>query len=57
VLSGNEKANLPWDYGKMKDFEYKLVQLRGFFREERMFVRKQKDGKSGFSVFAPFVHQ
>jgi len=29
--------------------------MRGYFKEERFFVQKTKDGKKGYAVFAPFV--
>lgn len=29
--------------------------MRGFFEEERLFVRKVKDSQPGFMVLAPFV--
>ena len=39
----------------MKDWEYKLVKLKGYFKDQRFFVRRRRDGKEGFLVFAPFV--
>lgn len=47
----------PWNVGKnaIKDWEYKLVKLRGCFREERFFIRRERDGKDGYLVFAPFT--
>lgn len=38
----------------MKDWEYRVVKIRGFFQKGRIFVRKDRDGKKGYSVFAPF---
>merc|ERR1712232_644501 len=29
--------------------------MRGYFKEERFFVQKSKEGKKGYAVFAPFV--
>ena len=29
--------------------------MRGYFKEERFFVQKTKDGKDGYAIFAPFV--
>jgi hypothetical protein len=39
----------------MKNWEYRLVTVRGYFKEQRVFVRKAKDGKEGYAVLAPFV--
>ena len=38
----------------LKDWEYKIVKIRGYLGPGRVFVRKDKDGKKGYSVFAPF---
>lgn len=32
-----------------------MVKLYGYFRDERVLVRRERDGRSGFLVFAPFV--
>ena len=29
--------------------------MRGYFKEERFCVTKEKDGRKGYAVFAPFV--
>ena len=29
--------------------------MRGYFKEERFVVLKEKDGRKGYAVFAPFV--
>lgn len=31
------------------------MTIRGYFKEQRVFVRKEKDGKAGYAVLAPFV--
>jgi hypothetical protein len=36
-------------------WEYKLVKMRGYFEPERIFIRREKNGKFGYLVFAPFV--
>lgn len=38
-----------------RDWEYKYVRMTGYFREERFFIKREKDGKKGYLVFAPFV--
>jgi len=39
----------------MKNWEYKVIKIKGWFREERFFVRRSRDGKDGYLVFAPFI--
>jgi len=29
--------------------------MRGYFKEERFFIRRERGGKNGYLVFAPFV--
>jgi surfeit locus 1 family protein len=41
--------------GNLDDWEYKLVKIRGYFKEHRIYVRRRKDGKDGYAVFAPFI--
>lgn len=40
---------------RKKNHEFDIVKMRGYFKEERFFVQKQKDGKDGYAIFAPFV--
>lgn len=55
TLKGKDLQYYPWYTGKLADWEYKLVKIRGFFKEERFFVRREKEGKVGYLVLAPFV--
>jgi len=55
-LKGFDAKYYPWyQSNNLKEWEYKLVKLTGYFKEERFFVRKLRDGKVGYCVFAPFV--
>jgi surfeit locus 1 family protein len=54
-LKGQDAKYYPWVRGSLSDWEYRLVKLQGYFKEERFFVRKTKDGRTGYCVFAPFV--
>jgi len=39
----------------MDAWEYKLIKLRGYFEEEKFYVRREKNGRAGFLVLAPFI--
>ncbi|EGR27408.1 hypothetical protein IMG5_195900 [Ichthyophthirius multifiliis] len=55
-LQGEEALIYPWLIdNNIKDWEFKQVRIRGYFKDERFFVRRKRDGKEGFLVFAPFV--
>jgi len=54
-LAGYDAKYYPWLRENLYDWEYRLVKLTGYFKEERFFVRRAKDGRAGYSVFAPFV--
>lgn len=55
-LNGLDARFYPWVRdNNVKDWEFKRVTLRGYFKDERFFVRRQRDGKDGFLVFAAFV--
>lgn len=55
-LTGLDARFYPWvRENSVKDWEFKPVTLRGYFKDERFFVRRQRDGKDGFLVFAAFV--
>ncbi len=54
-VRGQEALYYPWYTGRLIDWEYKLVKLRGYFREERFFVRRERDGQVGYLVLAPFI--
>ena len=55
-IRGFDAKYLPWYRdGNLNDWEYRLVKLTGYFKDERFFVRRTRDGRVGYSVFAPFV--
>lgn len=55
-LEGLDAKFYPWYRdGNVQDWEYRLIKLKGYFKEERFFVRKTRDGRVGYSVFAPFI--
>jgi len=55
-LNGFDAKYYPWTRdSSLNDWEHKLVKLQGYFKEERFFVRKQRDGRPGYAVFAPFI--
>lgn len=54
-IEGENAVNYPWSTGNVNDWEYKLVELKGYFKDERFFVRRTKDSRLGYLVFAPFV--
>ena len=55
-IDGFDAKSYPWvRENNVKDWEYKLVKLKGYFKDQRFFVRRRRDGKEGFLVFAPFV--
>ena len=55
-LKGYDAKYYPWvRESSRNEWEHKLVKLTGYFKEERFFVRKARDGRAGYSVFAPFV--
>jgi surfeit locus 1 family protein len=55
TICGPDASQYPWSNNPNKNYEFDLVKMRGYFKEERFFVQKTKDGKKGFAVFAPFV--
>lgn len=52
-LKGDDVLDYPWCKDP-QEWEYKVVKVRGYFTPARVFIKKTKDGKDGFSVFAPF---
>ncbi|EAR97347.2 SURF1 family protein (macronuclear) [Tetrahymena thermophila SB210] len=55
-VDGFDAKVYPWvRENNVNDWEYKLVKMRGYFKDQRFFVRRKRDGKEGFLVFAPFV--
>jgi len=55
-LKGFDAKYYPWNRdSSLKEWEYRLVKLTGYFKEERFFVRKTRDGRVGYAVFAPFI--
>ncbi|CAD8044894.1 unnamed protein product [Paramecium primaurelia] len=53
-INGLNASRYPWAQN-IRQWEYKLVKLYGYFRDERFFVRREREGRDGFLVFAPFV--
>ncbi|KAM3139304.1 hypothetical protein pb186bvf_008524 [Paramecium bursaria] len=55
-IRGRNAKVYPWALpGKINQWEYKLVSLYGYFRDERFFVRRQREGRDGYIVLAPFI--
>ena len=54
-LTGNDGKYYPWVRENVSDWEYRLVKMIGYFKEERFFVRSARNGRAGYAVFAPFV--
>jgi len=55
TIFGKDAFQYPWSNNPNKNYEFDIVKMRGYFKEERFFVQKSKDGKKGYAVFAPFV--
>jgi surfeit locus 1 family protein len=56
LMSDLDARFYPWvRNNNVSEWEYKPVTLRGYFKDERFFVRRIRDGKDGFLVFAAFV--
>jgi len=45
----------PWYRTTLRDWEYKIVKMQGYFKEDRFFIRRERAGKEGYLVFAPFI--
>ena len=55
-IKGNDAKLYPWFFQRnLDEWEYKLVKMKGYFKDERFFVRRTRDGRLGYLVFAPFV--
>jgi len=55
-LKGVDAKWYPWyRNSNLQDWEFRLVKLVGYFKEERFFVRKERQGRAGYIVLAPFV--
>lgn len=55
-IKGFDAKIYPWiQEGHLKNWEYRPVKLQGYFKEERFFVKRDREGKAGYMVFAPFV--
>ena len=55
-LEGQSAKLYPWFFNRnLHDWEYKLVKVKGYFKDERFFIRRTRDGRLGYLVFAPFV--
>lgn len=56
TIEGEHARAYPWFmYRDLKSWEYQLVKMKGYFKDERFFVRRTRDGRLGYLVFAPFV--
>mmetsp|Transcript_3902 Transcript_3902/g.4336 ORF Transcript_3902/g.4336 Transcript_3902/m.4336 type:complete len:300 (+) Transcript_3902:32-931(+) len=57
VLEGADAAVYPWyrNNNLEEEWEYKLVKIQGYFKEERFFIARERDGKKGYLVMAPFI--
>lgn len=55
TIFGQDAFQFPWSNNPNKNYEFDYVKMRGYFKEERFFIQKNKDGKKGYAVFAPFV--
>lgn len=40
--------------GKAEEWEFKLLKVKGFFGSQRFFVKRERGGKDGYLVLAPF---
>jgi surfeit locus 1 family protein len=55
-LKGREAVEYPWLRAhNIVDWEYRLVKVYGYFKDERAFVKRQRNGQDGYLVFAPFI--
>lgn len=55
-LDGFDALIYPWvRENNVRDWEFKPVTLRGYFKDERFFVRRNRNGSDGYLVFAAFV--
>jgi len=56
-LKDNETKSFPWYTEKnfLKDWEYRLVKIKGNLRKERIFVRRTKEGRMGYYVMASLI--
>lgn len=55
-IEGRSAKLYPWYFSRsLDDWEYKLIKMKGYFKDERFFVRRTRDGRLGYLVFAPFV--
>jgi surfeit locus 1 family protein len=44
----------PWE-GNLNNWEGRRVEFEGYYKDDRFIVAREKDGKPGYLVFAPFV--
>lgn len=54
-LTPDQHLHFPWYVDGIDNWEYQLVKVRGYFNQERFFVRKERNGKGGYIVLAPFI--
>lgn len=55
TINGENVMYYPWVRDPTKDHEFELVKMRGYFKEGRFMVQKERDGRRGYLVFAPFI--
>eukprot|EP01017_Pseudomicrothorax_dubius_P005730 TRINITY_DN11507_c0_g1_i9.p1 TRINITY_DN11507_c0_g1~~TRINITY_DN11507_c0_g1_i9.p1 ORF type:complete len:282 (-),score=66.52 TRINITY_DN11507_c0_g1_i9:62-907(-) len=56
VIDNENALHYPWYRdGTLADWEYRPVKLRGYFKDERFFIKRERDGQEGYLVLAPFV--
>jgi cytochrome oxidase assembly protein ShyY1 len=47
---------LPWQDQPIDDWEFRKVEMVGYYRPERIVVARDRDGKPGYYIFAPFIN-
>jgi len=55
TISGWNAVQYPWSNNPDKNHEFDIVKMRGYFKEERFVVSREKDGRKGYAIFAPFI--
>lgn len=54
-IRGVDAKFYPWVSEGVEKWEQKLVNIRGYYRDERFFVKRCRRGTEGYLVFAPFI--
>ncbi len=63
LLTALDHVQYPWVYSNDAELSYssedswecRRVRIRGYFQQERFFVKRERAGKQGYLIFAPFV--